>query len=86
MGERTCRSTCFPANQIWQVQAPPKIVFFAWEASRNCILTVDNLMSMVLVNRCCMRKSEDKSCNHLLLHCYAVYELRRSILRFCGVS
>lgn len=38
------RPEYFSAKQIWRIQAPPKISFFTWEACRNWILNIDNLM------------------------------------------
>lgn len=33
----------FPHKQIWKVKIPPSVSFFAWEACRECILTIDKL-------------------------------------------
>lgn len=78
----------FPAKQIWKIQAPPKITFFAWEASRNAILTFDTLRKrgQVLVNGCYMCKGHVEMCNHLLLFCLAVLHIWSMVYWLLGVS
>lgn len=48
----------FPFRQIWKGNAPPKVVFFAWEANKGCILTIDKLFrrGMIMVNGCYLCK------------------------------
>jgi hypothetical protein len=43
--------------------------FFAWSAALGKILTVDNLrkMHVIIVDRCCLCKSNEESVDHLLL-------------------
>lgn len=67
----------FPAMQIWKVKALPQIVFFACEASQECILTIDKLMrrGLTIVNRCYLCKEAVESCNHILLWCPVAYSL-----------
>jgi hypothetical protein len=47
------RSKSVPYKQIWKSKTPPRIAFFAWEATNECILTLDMLKRKgnVLVNR-----------------------------------
>ena len=33
MLERGSSSSMFPSERIWRVRVPPKVAFFAWEAS-----------------------------------------------------
>lgn len=88
MGQGDGGQTRLPAKLIWRTQAPPRLAFFAWEARRNSILTVDNLMrrDMVMVNRCFLCKKELETCCHLLLHCSTVQELWHMIFGLIGIS
>lgn len=53
MGYNSNEASQFPYKQIWKVHAPPRIVFFAWEAGRESILTIDKLKrGRVMVNAC----------------------------------
>lgn len=63
-------------RQICKVTAPPKVAFFAWEASDGCIFTIDKLMRRwrMLVNECFLCKREGESCNHIFLWCPLVYK------------
>ena len=36
-------SALFPYDSIWRAYVPPKVAFFAWEASWGKILTLDQL-------------------------------------------
>lgn len=40
----TDRQKNFPSKFIWKSGAPPRISSFAWEAAKERILTLDNLM------------------------------------------
>lgn len=56
--------------QSWKANAPPKISFFAWEAAKEQIFTIDIMKrGTILVNRCFLCKGDAKSCNHMLLWC-----------------
>ena len=50
---------------------PPKVAFFAWEASWGKVLILDQLQKMghSLENRCFLCLSEVETVDHLLLHC-----------------
>ena len=50
---------------------PPKVTFFAWEASWGKVLILDQLQKMghSLANRCFLCLSEVETVDHLLLHC-----------------
>lgn len=49
----------YSAKLIWNSHAPPRISFFAWEAPKGRILTIDNLTKrgVIMVNRCYLCKS-----------------------------
>lgn len=66
-----------PVYQIWQVKAPPKITSFAWETSRESILTIDKPMRKdhTIVNCCYLSMETAESYNHLLLWCPMTYSL-----------
>lgn len=85
MDERDTTSS--PTKQIWEIQAPPKIAFFTWEASRNGILMIDMLRKrgQVLVNCCYMCKIQAETCNHLLLFCLTVQHIWIMIYGLLGV-
>lgn len=53
-GLNSDRQRTFPSKIIWKSGAPPRISFFAWEAAKEKILTLDNLMKRgyTTVNRC----------------------------------
>ena len=36
-------SSMFPSDSIWRVRVPPKVAFFAWEASWGKVLTLKQL-------------------------------------------
>ena len=63
--------TEFPWRSIWNPIVPPKLGFFAWEASWGKVLTLDQLKrkGIPLVNRCCLCEENEETINHLLIHC-----------------
>lgn len=67
----------FPYWQILKVNAPLGVAFFAWEASRECILTTDRLKrrGKILVNWCYLCKKAEETCNQLLLWCPVAHSL-----------
>jgi hypothetical protein len=52
------------------------------------ILTIDNLrkMNLIVINRCCMRKSDGETIDHLLLHSEIVCSLWYAIFSQFGLS
>lgn len=74
VGQNSRIKQVFPTKMIWKASAPPRISFFAWEASKNRILTIDNLMKrgITLKNRRYLCKSNSKSCN---ICCFGVLSL-----------
>ena len=63
--------TDFPCRSIWNPIVPPKLGFFAWEASRGKVLTLNQLKrrGIPLVNRCFLCEENEETINHLLIHC-----------------
>lgn len=88
MGENDTRMECFPVKQIWKAQALPRIAFFAYEASRECILTIDNLMKRgrVMVNGCYLCKQVAETRNHVLLWCPTSYNLWSMVYGLLEIS
>lgn len=78
----------FLVKQIWKTKAPPRITFFAWEASRECIPTIDKLMrrGKILVNCCFLCKLDAESCNHVLLWCPMVYSIQSMLYGLLGIN
>ena len=61
----------FPCRSIWNPIVPPKLGFFAWEASWGKVLTLDQLKrrGIPLVNRCFLCEEKEETIDHLLIHC-----------------
>ena len=61
----------FPYRSIWNPVIPPRMSFFAWEASWGKVLTLDQLKrrGRALANRCFLCEEDEEDINHLLLHC-----------------
>lgn len=85
-----CKSDAIkiPYKQIWKVKVPPWVSFFVWEASRECILTIDKLRrrDKVLVNAYYLCKRNEETCNHVLLWCPWVYKLWMMVFGWLGIS
>ena len=63
--------TDFPWRSIWNPIVPPKLGFFAWEASWGKVLTLDQLKmkGIPLVIRCSLCEENEETIDHLLIHC-----------------
>ena len=61
----------FPWSIIWRSWAPMRVSFFAWEASWNRILTIDQLKKRGwnMPNRCYLCKMEEETSDHLIIFC-----------------
>lgn len=77
----------FPSNLIWKTTEPPGMAFFAWEACRESILTLDKLKvrGFTKVNGCFMCLGEEENCRYLLLRCPAAYELWCMVYGLLGI-
>ena len=78
----------FPSERIWKVRVPPKVAFFAWEASWGKVLTQEQLQrrGFSLANRCFLCLSEEETVDHLLLHCVKTRVLWNLLFSLFGIS
>ncbi|RVW17271.1 Transposon TX1 uncharacterized 149 kDa protein [Vitis vinifera] len=78
----------FPSERIWRARVPPKVAFFAWEASWGKILTQEQLQrrGFSLANRCFLCLSEEETVDHLLLHCVKTRVLWNLLFSLFGIS
>ena len=69
-------------------KVPTKVVFFAWEATWEKILTLDRLQKRgwQLPNRCFLCGCEEENVNHILLHCTVVGALWEIAFTLFGVQ
>ncbi|KAL6342504.1 hypothetical protein AAG906_012100 [Vitis piasezkii] len=81
-------SAMFPYVGIWKASVPPKVAFFAWEASWGKILTLDQLQrrGYSLANRCFLCLAEVETVDHLLLHCVMTRTLWNLLFSLFGVE
>ncbi|KAJ9696951.1 hypothetical protein PVL29_008942 [Vitis rotundifolia] len=81
-------SSLFPSKSIWRVRVPPKVAFFAWEASWGKVLTLEQLQrrGYSLANRCFLCLSEAETVDHLLLHCVKTRVLWNLLFSLFGVA
>ncbi|RVX00840.1 putative ribonuclease H protein [Vitis vinifera] len=81
-------SALFPYVGIWRACVPPKVAFFAWEASWGKILTLDQLQrrGYSLANRCFLCLAEAETVDHLLLHCVMTRALWNLLFSLFGVE
>ena len=76
----------FPWRNIWKQKVPSRVAFFVWTVALGTILTIDNLHKKVLIlDWCCMCKSNGESVDHFLLHCPIVYELWSMVFNLFGI-
>ncbi|RVW95701.1 hypothetical protein CK203_031580 [Vitis vinifera] len=78
----------FPSERIWRARVPPKVAFFAWEASWGKVLTQEQLQrrGFSLANRCFLCLSEEETMDHLLLHCIKTRILWNLLFSLFGIS
>ena len=81
-------SPLFPCGSIWRASVPPKVAFFAWEASWDKILTLDQLQRRgdSLANRCFLCLFEVETVDHLLLYCAKTQVLWNLLFSLFGVA
>lgn len=87
-GHNRIVANSFPAKMIWRANAPTKISFLTWEASKERILTADNLMKrgFYLLNRCYLCKNNGETSNHLLLWCPITHKLWTMVYSLLDIS
>ena len=80
-------SPLLPSGSIWRASVSPKVTFFAWEASWEKVLTLDQLQRKghFLENRCFLCLSEVETVDHLLLHCVKTRVLWNLLFSLFGV-
>ena len=78
----------FPNNIIWSPCVPTKVGFFAWEASWDKVLTLDQLKERgcILANRCFLSCVEEESIDHILIHCTKARVLWELLFAIFGVN
>ena len=78
----------FPSCSIWNPVIPPRMGFFAWEASWGKVLTLDQLKrrGRALANRCFLCEEDEEDINHLLLHYKKARMLWDLLLSIVGTS
>ena len=84
----TSSSMPFPALSIWNHLVPLKVSFFAWEASWEKVLTLDQLKrrGRPLANRCYLCEKEEETLDHLLVHCSKARMLWELIFAIVGIG
>ena len=67
---------------------PPKVAFFAWEASWGKVLTLEQLQmrGSSLANMCFLCQFELETVDHLLLHCVKTRVLWNLLFSLFGMS
>ena len=60
----------FPVVVIWNSWVPPKVNFFAWEATWSKVLTLDLLMrrGWSMENKCFLCHKQKESIDRMLIH------------------
>jgi hypothetical protein len=78
----------FPWKSIWRTKASSRVAFFTLTAVLRKILIIDNLRkrNLIVINRCCLCKSDGKTINYLLLHCKIACSLWYAIFSRIGLS
>lgn len=63
-----------PGNSVWWTKVHLRADFFAWLVALGNILTMDILRKrhVIVFDRCCMCKKNEKFVDHLLLYCKVV--------------
>ena len=78
----------FPCRLIWNPAVPPKIGFFAWEATWGKVLTLDQLKhrEMPFANICFLCEEDEETIDHLLIHYKSAKMLWNFFLSIVGTS
>ena len=85
---RATPDSLFPWKDVLKPKVPKRVDFFLWIATRDQILTLDNLMlrGHPLANRCCMYCCDRESVDHFLLHCPVTHTLWTFMLQAFGIN
>ena len=77
----------FSARVIWNSLVPPRVSFFAWEATWKKVLTLDRIhrRGFSLANRCYLCLSKEESIDYILLHCVLTRSLWNFLFSLFGV-
>ena len=75
---------------IWQNVAPPRVQCFGWLSYLGKVKTAEFLFRLRIIHDegealCSFCNSELKTLNHLLLHCFLIWNCWAATLRWCGV-
>ena len=73
---------------IWSSKVPKRVSFFLRTATRDSILTIDNLVkrNLSLVNWCCLCNCNGETVDHLLLHCKFAHALWSEVFLMFGLQ
>ncbi|GFS37612.1 hypothetical protein Acr_00g0053050 [Actinidia rufa] len=75
---------------IWQNAAPPRVQCFGWLTYLGRVKTAEFLLRLGIIQDegealCSFSNNELETLDHLLLHCFPVWNCWAAILRWCGV-
>ena len=78
----------FPVVVIWNSWVPPKVNFFAWEATWSKVLTLDLLMrrGWSMENKCFLCHKQKELIDHMLIHYIKTQVLWHLLFSLFGVS
>ena len=78
----------FPYRSVWNPVVPPKIGFFAWEATWGKVLLLDQLKrhGMTFANICFLCEEDEETIDHLLIHYKSAKTLWNLFLSIIGAS
>ena len=73
---------------IWSIKVPSRVSFFLWTATRDSILTIDNLVkrNLSLVNWRCLCRCNEETVDHLLIHCKFAQVLWSEVFLMFGLQ
>ena len=76
---------------IWKNVAPSRVQCFSWLSYLGRVKTAELLFRLGIIHEesevlCSFCNSELETIDHLLLHCFPVWNCWAAILRWCGVS
>ena len=77
----------FSQRSIWKQKVASRVAFFVWIATLGTILAIDNLRKrkVLILDWCCLCKSNGESVDHFLLHFPIVFELWSMMFTLFGI-